>query len=449
MVKILIIDDDKMFCRSLQLQLETHGYNSITKNSGEEGFEALTEKNPTIVFLDYHLPDITGLDFLKRAKEKGIKTPIVLVTGREDMDIVIEAMKLNAFDYLRKPINLEDMLILIEKAKLKNVEKTEVVENIKTTKVDDYKIIGKSRGITETLKQIGLVSVNRVPVLIVGESGTGKELVARAIHRAMDSTKPFIAINASAIPSTLIEAELFGAEKGSYTGADKTRIGKLEQAEDGVVFLDEISEIPAEFQVKLLRVLQEREFERIGSHKKIPLKARIVAASNKDLKKLVEEGKFREDLYYRLSVAEIKIPPLRERAEDIPELVNYFLNKHKNLRLYPVKGITAGALKLLKSYDFPGNVRQLENIIIRAIINCKTEYIDESDIRKELTVSTAIPEKIMPLREVEKNYIKFILDYTDWNITRTSKILEIAPNTLRKKINDYGLKKQQENKNED
>jgi len=441
MDKILIIDDDKMFCRSLQLQLETHGFQTTTKHSGEEGFHTLLADTYTIVFLDYHLPDITGLDFLQKAKEKQIKTPIVLVTGREDMDIVIEAMKLNAFDYLRKPINLEDILILIEKAKLKQIEKTEVVEHVQKTNVNDYEIIGKSKGITETLKQIGLVAVNRVPVLIVGESGTGKELVARAIHRAMDSSKPFVAINASAIPSTLIEAELFGAEKGSYTGADKTRMGKLEQAENGVVFLDEISEIPPEFQVKLLRVLQEKEFERLGSHKKIPLRARIIAASNKDLKKLVEEGKFREDLYYRLSVAEIKIPPLRERVEDIPVLVNYFLNKHRNLRLYPVKGITSKALKLLESYDFPGNVRQLENIIIRAIINCKIDYIDESDIRKELNVSTTIPEKIMPLKEVEKNYIKFVLNYTDWNITRTSKILEIAPNTLRKKINDYNLTK--------
>ncbi len=442
MTDILIIDDDKMFCRSLQLQLETHGFKSTTKHTGEEGFKSLLEENPTIVFLDYHLPDITGLDFLKKAKERKIKNPIVLVTGREDMDIVIEAMKLNAFDYLRKPIELEDILILIEKAKLKEREKKEVVESVEKTSTNEYAIIGKSKGITETLKQIGLVSVNRVPVLIVGESGTGKELVARAIHRAMDPSKPFVPINASAIPSTLIEAELFGAEKGSYTGADRTRIGKLEQAGDGVVFLDEISEIPSEFQIKLLRVLQEKEFERIGSHKRIPLKARIIAASNKDLKKLVKEGKFREDLYYRLSVAEIHIPPLRERVEDIPVLVNYFLNKHKNLRLYPIKGITSRALKLLESYNFPGNVRQLENIIIRAIINCKIDYIDESDIRKELNVSATIPEKIMPLKEVEKNYIKFVLNYTDWNITRTSKILEIAPNTLRKKIADYNLKKE-------
>ncbi len=442
MTDILIIDDDKMFCRSLQLQLETHGFKSTTRHTGEDGFKSLLEENPTIVFLDYHLPDITGLDFLKKAKERKIKNPIVLVTGREDMDIVIEAMKLNAFDYLRKPIELEDILILIEKAKLKEREKKEVVESVEKTSTNEYAIIGKSKGITETLKQIGLVSVNRVPVLIVGESGTGKELVARAIHRAMDPSKPFVPINASAIPSTLIEAELFGAEKGSYTGADRTRIGKLEQAGDGVVFLDEISEIPSEFQVKLLRVLQEKEFERIGGHKRIPLKARIIAASNKDLKKLVKEGKFREDLYYRLSVAEIHIPPLRERIEDIPVLVNYFLNKHKNLRLYPIKGITSRALKLLESYNFPGNVRQLENIIIRAIINCKIDYIDESDIRKELNVSATIPEKIMPLKEVEKNYIKFVLNYTDWNITRTSKILEIAPNTLRKKIADYNLKKQ-------
>jgi len=442
MTKIVLIDDDKMLCRSMQLQLEAKNHNTFTAYTGKDGLDLIDKEHPAIVFLDYHLPDITGLDTLKEIQKRHPGMPVVLVTGRQDMDIVIEAMKLNALDYLRKPVNFEDILILIEKVKLNqgklnsNIQKNEIKFS-----ENKYEIIGKSRGITETLKKIGLLALNKVPVLIKGESGTGKELVARALHRAMNPEKPFIAVNASAMPENLIESELFGSEKGSFTGADKTRTGKLESVSDGVFFFDEISETPLDFQVKLLRVLQEKEFERIGSVKKIPLKARIISASNKDLHKMVEQGKFREDLYYRLSVAEITIPPLRERTEDIPILANYFIKKHSELRLHTVLGITNQAIEILQSYNFPGNVRQLENIIIRTIINCKNDFIDEPDLRKELTLTSTVPEKILPLKEIEKNYITYILNYTNWNITRTSKILEIAPNTLRKKINDYKIGK--------
>jgi DNA-binding NtrC family response regulator len=442
MTYILVIDDDKMLCRSMQLQLEAHNFKTETAFSGKEGFEKIKTKIPSIVFLDYHLPDITGLELLKKIHKKYPALPVVLVTGRQDMEIVIEAMKLNALDYLRKPVDFEDILILIEKVKLQKYTKTEPIQKSDIKFLGNkYEIIGKSKAITETLKQIGLLALNNIPVLITGESGTGKELVARALHKAMNPEKPFIAVNASAMPENLIESELFGSEKGSFTGADKTRTGKLESASDGVFFFDEVSETPMDFQVKLLRVLQEKEFERIGSVKKIPLKARIISASNKDLQQLIKDGKFREDLFYRLSVAEIKIPPLRERVEDIPILANYFIEKHKNLRLHPLQGITEKAINLLKSYDFPGNVRQLENIIIRTIINCKNQYIDESDLKKEITLTVATPEKILTLKEMEKNYITYILNYTDWNITKTSKILEIAPNTLRKKISDYNILK--------
>lgn len=442
MINVLVIDDDKMICRSMQLQLEAHNYTTSVAYSGEEGFAKIENQPPSIVFLDYHLPDTTGLDLLKKLQKSHPTLPVVLVTGRQDMDIVIEAMKLNALDYLRKPVDFEDILILIEKVKLKSrSSNTTIQKNDITFRSNKYEIIAKSKEITETLKQIGLLAANRIPVLITGESGTGKELVARALHRAMNPEKPFIAVNASALPEKLIESELFGSEKGSFTGADKTRIGKLETSADGVFFFDEVSETPPDFQVKLLRVLQEKEFEKIGSTKKIPLKSRIISASNKDLQKLIKDGTFREDLFYRLSVAEIKIPPLRERKEDIPILVNYFIEKHKELRLHPLSGITEKAIEILQSYSFPGNVRQLENIIIRTIINCKNDFIDELDLRNELTLTSTKPQKLLTLKDVEKDYIHYILNYTNWNITKTSKLLEIAPNTLRKKINDYKITK--------
>ncbi|NOZ12341.1 MAG: sigma-54-dependent Fis family transcriptional regulator [Acidobacteria bacterium] len=443
MTRILVIDDDRAICRSLQLQLKQRGHEVETAQSGATGMTVFETVSPELILLDVTLPDANGLDLLSEFKKRSPLTPVVMITGRQDTSLIIEAMQKNALDYIRKPLNMDDVFIAIEKAQMQTSKEAAVLTNPVENPLSPHSIVGMSRGMLEVIKQVGRLSQNRFPVLIQGESGTGKELVARALHTASTPAEPFVAVNCAAIVPTLLASELFGHEQGAFTGAKGRRIGKLEFAGNGTFFLDEIGEIPPDFQAQLLRVLQEKEFERVGGNLSVPLRARIIAASHQNLTEMVKQGKFREDLFYRLSVGEIIIPPLRSRPDDIPVLAAHFLQKHAQSGRKPISGIDRKGLDALMEHSFPGNVRELDNIIARALVNSDSGILSEEDIRKAIRSDPAekIPDRILPLYEIEKRHIQAALDFYKWNISKTARQLEISPTTLRKKIADYKISK--------
>jgi len=451
---IFIIDDDKALCRSLEIQLEGVGHQAQNVNTIKDGLAALEDLTPDLILLDLGLPDGNGIDALRDFRARDYRSPVVIVTGQQDMKATIEAMRLGAFDYIRKPFDIDDVLLVIEKInRFQSItkEKTSSTEaglsrpdSQSATYDKPCEIVGSHKVILDVIKQIGLLSTNRITVLIEGESGTGKELVARALHEAATPSNPFVAINCSAVVPTLPESELFGHEKGSFTGADAQKKGKLEFAGTGTVFFDEIGDMPLDLQAKVLRVFQERNFERVGGLTTIPFKARVIAASNRNLEDLVKKNRFRQDLYYRLAVAKIVIPPLRERRTDIPDLVHHFIkllgcSLHRN-----IKAIEDKAMRRLESYDWPGNVRELENVLTRAVaLSLNPELLSDEDVEFSLSgVAKDIPDPtaIKPLYMAEKEHIEKALIATGWNITHTASSLEISPTTLRKKISDFGLK---------
>ncbi len=442
--KLLIIDDDTALCRSIKLQLKMKDIDVHITNTADDGINELQKNMPDLVMLDINLPDADGLTILQRINDIDKSIPVVIITARQDMTTTITAMKSGAFDYIRKPFDIDDVLLVIEKVeRIKNITNNINVENKIEETGGSREIIGAHPLILNVLKQIGMFAGSSVSVLIRGESGTGKELVARAIHAASVPEKPFIAVNCSAIVPTLLESELFGHEKGAFTGADKEKQGKLELVEDGTIFFDEIGDMSLDLQAKLLRVLQEREFERVGGHKTLPFKGRVLCATHRNLPAMIKAKTFREDLLYRIAASEIFIPPLRERRSDIPILVQYFINKYSTRMNKKITGIDEIALRQLSLYDWPGNVRELENVIIRAITLARIEIIGVDDIRLPVDADINIDEndKILSLSQMEKKYIEKVLSLTGWNITRTAKLLEISPTTLRKKITDYELKK--------
>jgi two-component system response regulator AtoC len=365
------------------------------------------------------------------------------------MDITIKAIKLGAFDYIPKPIDVEELDRVIDKA-LKSLNSGRTVEDVTidpSLTYEEHKIIGKSRGMKEIFKAIGVLSENRVTVLIEGETGTGKELIARAIHSNSPYREhPFQPINCSTIVGTLLESELFGHEKGAFTSASSSKRGKFELAGQGTIFLDEIGEIPFELQSKLLRFLQEKEFERLGGEKKIKSNARIIAATNKDLWKLVQAGFFREDLYYRLSVASIKVPPLRERKSDLPLLVEHILRKINHDLGKGLRKVEQEALKRIMEYDWPGNVRELENLLTHVAINTQGEVILEEAITPMLgeklqnhqNQKDALNNK-QKLKDIEKEHITEVLNRTHWHLGKACELLGISRPTLRHKIRAYEI----------
>ncbi|NOY23275.1 MAG: sigma-54-dependent Fis family transcriptional regulator [Acidobacteria bacterium] len=446
MSKILVIDDDKSICRSLQLQLKQKEHTVQTAQTASAGSTLFDSTSPDLIFLDITLPDANGLDLLSEFQKKAPLIPVIMITGRQDTSLIIEAMQRNALDYIRKPLNMEDVFIAIKKAQLQVSKNAAVVADSPDYLTSPHSIVGASREILEVIKQVGRLSQNRFPVFIQGESGTGKELIARALHTAGTPTEPFVAVNCAAIVPTLLASELFGHEQGAFTGAKGRRIGKLEFAGDGTFFLDEIGEIPPDFQAQLLRVLQEKEFERVGGNQPVKLRARIVAASHRNLQDMVRKGTFRDDLFYRISVGEIVIPPLRARQDDIPVLAAHFLQKHALSTHKSVVGIEQKGLDALMEHSFPGNVRELENIIARALIASSTGILSGTDIRNAIrsNFNHDIPGQILPLFEVEKLHIEAALDFYKWNISLTARKLEISPTTLRKKILDYKIQKPQD-----
>ncbi len=431
------------------MHLEERGYGVISAATGAEGFKLAEETSPSAIILDMRLPDASGIDLIPELRKRAAETPVLMITAHHDMATTILAMKAGAFDYIHKPIDIRALDVAIDRAlevrRLSRGTDFLSVEAQRAVKMDD--IVGTSPAMQQLFKDVGRVAASRATVLIQGESGTGKELIARVIHSYSAGAKPFIGINCSAIVDTLLESELFGHEKGAFTGAVFSKIGKFELAEEGSIFLDEIGELSQNLQAKLLRVLQERELERVGGVKRIPVRARILAATNRDLLGEVRTGRFREDLYQRLKVVTLSIPPLRERPEDIPLLVEHLLVKinqrlHKNLRRVPRE-----TLEKLMARPWPGNVRELENVLTRAAVLNQGDLLLEEHLveasrsepsRQELT-PPATDGRVQTLDEVERAHIERVFAMTKGHKGRTCQILGISRPTLERKLRKYRL----------
>jgi two-component system response regulator AtoC len=442
MKSVLIIDDDPLIRKTLLSHLAKQGFEVYLAEDGDEGIRKYAEFRPELVLLDIRLPGTDGLEVLRKIKERNKRTYVLVMTAFDDMKTTVEAIKLGAFEYLVKPLNFIDLDLTVEKAfQVRALE--EKVSYLVEEKQREYtidNIIGRSPQIREVFKLIGSVANTRTNILIQGESGTGKELVAKAIHYSSPyRDEPFIVINCSAISDTLLESELFGHVKGAFTDAVYETKGKFEIAGKGTLFLDEIGDISPNLQSKLLRVIETRDFMKVGGEKILKTEARIIAATNHDLKALINNDQFREDLYYRLKVVEIFLPPLRERKEDIPELVAYLLEKINRELRRNVRKVPQEVMKLLQDLPWKGNVRELENALTRAVILAKGDVVLKENLPVETAEIRLYPPDLVPLREVEKSYIQHVLNAAQGSKTRASQILQISRPTLDKKIKEYRL----------
>jgi DNA-binding NtrC family response regulator len=445
MESILIIDDDESFGETLEIFLSDMGCRILRANNGKIGLDIVEREHPDLVITDYKMPQLNGLQVLKRIKEIDMKIQVIMLTAFEDMDSTIKAMQFGAYDYVEK-LELERIKTITKRA-LESKKLSERLVIAISEDSSDYQLenslVGSTKAMKEIYKKIGKISSTKVNVLIQGESGTGKELITKIIHyTGITHDQPFIAVNCTALSESLLESELFGHVKGAFTGAIRDKKGKFELAEEGTIFLDEISEISPNLQVKLLRVLQEREFERVGGEITIPMKARVVSASNKNLAEWVKLGKFREDLFYRLKVFTIEIPPLRERKEDIPKLVVHFLKKinkelHKNVWKIPYE-----VMEVLQTHEWVGNVRELENTLLQAVVLAKGDVMEKEYIllkNNEIVTNNEVSKAHLSLADIEKSHIKLVLEEVNWDKQIASKILGIAKTTLYNKIEAYGL----------
>ena len=442
MKTILIIEDDPLVRRTLTSQMTKRGFEVLAAENGETGVRLFTEGCPDLVLLDVRLPDIGGLDVLRKIKERNRRAIILVMTAFDDMKTTVEAVKLGAFEYLVKPLNTAELDMTVDKAlQVRALE--EKLDYLVEEKQKEYTIdnlVGRSPQMRNVFKLIGSVANTRTNILIQGESGTGKELVAKAIHyNSPYRAEPFIVINCSAISDTLLESELFGHVKGAFTDAVCETRGKFEIAGKGTLFLDEIGDVSPGLQSKLLRVIESRDFMKVGGEKVLKTEARIIAATNQNLKALIEKGRFREDLYYRLKVVEITLPSLRERREDIPDLVGYLLEKIDRDLRRDVRKVPPDVMAYLQSLPWKGNVRELENALTRAVILAKGDVIHKENLPQEPDEKHAFPDELVSLDQVEKNYIRHVLAAVKGSKTRASQVLEISRPTLDKKIKDYGL----------
>ncbi|MEE9612257.1 MAG: sigma-54 dependent transcriptional regulator [Desulfatiglandales bacterium] len=440
--KVLLAESDSEARSTISEFFVQSGHHVSSAGDGLSAFEKIASDHYDLVIAELNLPQMNGLELLKRIKDVNKSLPVVIISSHVGVDEAVEAMKLGAQDFVMKPLTLEMAEIIISQT----VNGLTAAEKDKTG--SKFTIITNSREMNRLLQQAKDIADSQASVFIQGESGTGKELFARHIHQHSDrKDKPFVAVNCGALPETLLESELLGHEKGSFTGALARKKGKFEIAHRGTLLLDEISELHIQLQSKLLRVLQEKEIDRIGGTAPVPVDVRIVATTNTDIEKHLKDGKFREDLYYRLNVIPFHLPPLRERKGDIPLLSNYFIKKYNRIDKKTVKGLTDGAMQLLMQMDWKGNIRELENIIERALLLCKKDVIDEGDLfineKKMPTGDTTFP--FMPtvsLKEMEKKAIFHALDQTDGNRTHAAEILGISVRTLRNKLNEYRKKMQ-------
>jgi two-component system, NtrC family, response regulator len=454
METILIVDDEKNYPLILSAVLEEEGFETLTANSGSETLEILGQAEVDLVLTDMKMPGMDGIELLEHIKARDPELPVIMMTAHGTVDKAVEAMQKGAYSYILKPFDNERMILYVNKA----IEMYRVVKENRRLRhqVESLyrfdNIIGKSHAMQDVFETIRKVAPSSATVLIEGENGTGKELVAKSIHyNSTRRDKPFVAVNCSALAETLLESELFGHEKGAFTGAIAMKKGRFEMADTGTLFLDEIGELSLNLQVKLLRVLQERTFERVGGTKPVTIDVRIIAATNKHLQREVSKGNFREDLYYRLDVLHIVIPPLRNRKEDIRLLMEHFINKYAGERRNetPVTGATQEVERLLYEYSWPGNVRELENIIERAMIMCPADRIDVPDLPKNFTnqVGRTLHMEGIPvnaklndtLAMVEKTMIQRALKVTGNVQARAAELLGIGKSGLNQKIKKFKL----------
>ncbi len=455
MYKILIADDEESMTEWLEIAFKRERYGVLTANSGRAALDILNRTIVDLVVCDIMMPDMTGVEVLKECKRLSPETIFILITAYASSETAIEALQHGAYDYITKPFNLDELKNIIKHALEKKSLKQELAL-LKREIIKENTLIGRSPRMVEIYKLIGTIAATDSTVLIEGESGTGKELVARAIHQASPRRdKPFVSINCSAFPETLLESELFGYVKGAFTGADSNKKGLFEVADRGTLFLDEIGEMTPQIQVKLLRVLQEKKFRRLGSTEEIPIDVRIVAATNRDLKQALESGGFREDLYYRLAVIPIRVPPLRERREDLPLLVNHFLQKYSQKLGKGITRVSDEAFRYIETYDWPGNVRELENVIERAVTleitsEVQPERLPEQvrGIREQRADERTLPANGIDLesylREQERRFLLQALQRSSWNQVEAAKLLRLSYRSLRHKLKIHNLRRSQE-----
>lgn len=450
MEKILVIDDDKLVRKLFAVALTKSGYEVLEAEDGDKGLLMVHSERPDLVITDYQMPGKSGLEVLSEIRKLRIKLPVIMLTAYGDVVLTIKAIQQGAFEYLEKPVNPEILKATVQKA-LDSVKSSNTLTGVIRTDVSSESmlenniLVGRTPQMKEIFKNIGLISMNKVNVLIQGETGTGKELIARLVHfSGVTKDKPLVVVNCSALTETLLESELFGHVKGSFTDSIRDKKGKFELAGEGTIFLDEISEISPNTQVKLLRVIQELEFEKVGGELPIPMKARIIAATNRNLEEQIKLGKFREDLYYRLKVFTINLPPLRERKEDINDLVIHFLYKLNKRFNKNVTKIGEGVIEMLQQHDWQGNVRELENTILQAIVMSKNDVLEKGNITLNYRLQDPASKshelfEFRTLSDLEKQHIKAILDEVKWNKLEASRILDITRPTLNAKIEKYNL----------
>ena len=451
-IRILVVDDEHLIRWSLEQNLKKQGYEVVTAASGEDALRLLREDQPDLVLLDIQLPGINGLEVLEKIKEIDEEIIVVMVTAHGGLETAINAMRLGAYDYINKPFNLDEMAIVIKKALETSDLRREVAQlRSEHKKIGPPNIIGASKHMKNVLEIMGKVAKSEAStVLIQGESGTGKELVAKWIHyESSRADKPFIAINCAAVPSTLLESELFGHEKGAFTDAKATKKGLFEVADGGTVFLDEIGDMEMGMQAKLLRFLEDRTFRRIGGAKVISVDVRIVSATNKDLLKAIDDKTFRNDLYYRLQVIPIFLPPLRERRDDILILAGYFIESFNKEFHKHVQGISNMAEKLLQEYHWPGNIRELKNVIERAIIlgndntllleHLPLEIVAQASSSNNPMTTFKLPPQGVDIEEVEKELIRQALEITDSNQSKAAKMLNLGIDAFRYRMKKFGF----------
>jgi DNA-binding NtrC family response regulator len=456
MPTILIVEDEPKMLRLLELNLADDGYTVRTASTAENGLKVLASDSVDLVLSDVKLPGMNGLEFLQAVKRANASIPVVMMTAYGTVESAVEAMKDGASDYVLKPFSIEEIKLIVRKElDLRRLhEENRQLREALGQRYQFDNIVANSPGMQEVLATVEQVSPSNATVLLGGESGVGKDMIARAIHQHSRRVNgPFVKINCTAIPENLLESELFGYEKGAFTGAVTAKPGKFELADKGTIFLDEIGDMPGSLQVKLLRVLQEREFERLGGTRTIKVDVRVVAATNQDLRAALEQGTFREDLYYRLNVVPISIPPLREHKEDIPYLVDHFIARFAESSGKTIDGITPEAMKLLVDFHWPGNVRELENIIERAVVMASGTKIEAGDIRLDVAASGSgaspsaaeessatlfLPEG-MTLEQYEDKLIREALQRAGGNKSQAARLLGLSRNALRYRLSKIGV----------
>ena len=444
--RILNADDEAASREALAEMLSRWNHAVTEASDGNEALKKAIEAPPDVIVSDLVMPTLNGLSLLRALREELPEVPVILLTGKGTIDSAVSAIRQGAYDFLEKPVEGQRLRMVVERA----LEKKATMQVVAALQHDlrqagggNRGFVGQSSAIQQVFKLIDNVAGSKTSVVITGESGTGKEMVARAIHGASNrADRPFIAVNCSAIPATLMESEIFGHERGAFTGAEQRRQGCFELAHGGTLFLDEIGELPVELQAKLLRVLEEGTLRRLGGRSEIRVDCRVVCATNRDLKAMIKDGAFREDLYFRLNVFHIELPSLKERREDIPLLVQHFVDRFRADSGKKVRGASQDALQALAAYHWPGNIRELRNTVERAVILCDGDLIEREHLPREIAGSVLSGSMLkisvgMPLREVEKEYILFSLQENGGNKARTAEVLQISEKTLYNKLNRY------------